>query len=329
MFHDSILWQKLKSLFFPERFQGWGRTASYFEGWYFKLLTADTTKALAIIPGIAMDEKKNKIAFIQVLDGIKNTSLFHRFPFGSFSSSFDDFRISIANNHFSHNGLELNEIPNLKGKIDFSKTIKWKSHWYGPGIMGPFTFLPFMECNHGIVSLDHELKGSLTCYKDTIDFTNGRGYTEKDWGKSFPLAYVWMQSNHFKVPGISIKVSIAKIPWFRFSFVGFIAGIWINDRLISFTSYNNSELKYLKISLNVVELALENKNYRLEASVDRKPGSSLFSPIRGLMEGKIEESLTSTIKVHLKDKKNDKIVLLDSGKNAGLEVAGKIEEIIR
>ncbi|MCK7537696.1 MAG: tocopherol cyclase family protein [Marinilabiliales bacterium] len=35
------------------------------------------------------------------------------------------------------------------------------------------------------------------------DFSGGRGYIEKDWGHSFPSAYVWMQSNHFQLARIS------------------------------------------------------------------------------------------------------------------------------
>ena len=45
------------------------------------------------------------------------------------------------------------------------------------------------------------------------------------------------------------------------------------------------------------------------------------------MDGRIEESMTSTIEVKLADKKTGVLLLSDTGRNAGLEVAGKIEEI--
>ena len=45
------------------------------------------------------------------------------------------------------------------------------------------------------------------------------------------------------------------------------------------------------------------------------------------MDGRIEESMTSWIDVQLYDKKNQNIILLDTGRNAGLEVAGKINEL--
>jgi hypothetical protein len=109
--------------------------------------------------------------------------------------------------------------------------------------MGPYACVPFMECYQGIISMDHVINGELVIDGERIDFTNGRGYMEKDWGRSFPSAYFWMQSNHFSEAGISLKCSVAKIPWMRGSFVGFIAGVWLKDRLIRFTTYNQSKLR--------------------------------------------------------------------------------------
>ena len=43
--------QKIHSIFHPEQFQGWNRNRNYFEGWYFKIVNEDETKAFAIIPG--------------------------------------------------------------------------------------------------------------------------------------------------------------------------------------------------------------------------------------------------------------------------------------
>ena len=51
--------------------------------------------------------------------------------------------------------------------------------------MGPFSYLPLMECYHGILSMDHNISGSIDYNDQTIDFNEGRGYIEKDYGKSF------------------------------------------------------------------------------------------------------------------------------------------------
>lgn len=320
--------QSVRNLFNPDKFQGAGKEKRYFEGWYFKVVSKDESAAFAVIPGVAMDEAGRKQAFIQVLDGKRHTAVYHQFDFESFIFSDKEFRISIGKNTFSTHHLEL-DLPGMSGRLELTNIVPWPKPWYSPGIMGPYAFVPLMECYHGIVSMDHTLTGALTTDKGILDFTNGRGFTEKDWGRSFPSAYVWMQSNHFSLPGISVKASVANIPWIRNSFVGFIAGVWLHDRLIRFTTYNGSALKKLRIDAGEVELVLENKQHRLSIIVHRDAATSLASPIQGLMDGRIEESMTSSMEVLLTDKKTGQVVLNDTGRNAGLEVAGRIEEITK
>ena len=72
---------------------------------------------------------------------------------------------------------------------------------YAPGIMGPFGYLPMMECYHGVVNVFHETYGSFEFTAestDTIDLNNGSGYIEKDHGYNFPKSWIWIQSNCFK-----------------------------------------------------------------------------------------------------------------------------------
>lgn len=75
------------ALFNPEIFQGKGKKRSYFEGWYFKLVNKAEIHALAIIPGVAFDKNGEGHSFIQVLDGKKKTSQYHRFPAEAFQFS--------------------------------------------------------------------------------------------------------------------------------------------------------------------------------------------------------------------------------------------------
>lgn len=318
--------KRLSAFFNPEQFHGWGKQRNYFEGWYFKLVNADETQALAIIPGIAMDTNGGKHSFIQVLDGKKRTAIYHKFEADFFQPTPRVFHLCIKENRFSEKELKL-ALSDIKGSLRFSGNIAWPKPWYSPGIMGPFAFVPFMECYHGIVSLDHSITGKLVIDNREIDFTGGRGYMEKDWGRSFPSAYFWMQSNHFTLPGISLKCSVAKIPWLRSSFVGFIAGIWLQDRLIRFTTYNRSSLRRSLADERTVDIVLENKNYLLQIVAHRDGATELASPINGFMNGRIAESMTSSLDVLLTDKRSNKVLLHDTGRNAGLEVAGNIKEI--
>jgi tocopherol cyclase len=322
-----MLGKRLRSLFNPEIYQGWGKKQRYFEGWYFKILNSKETSAFAIIPGVAMDAGGNRHSFIQVLDGKKRTAQYHKFSFESFNPDPSRFIVSIDNNHFSEDSLSL-DLPGLKGKLYFSGNVTWPKRWFSPGIMGPYSFVPFMECYHGIVSMSHSISGQIEHDGLQIDFNGGKGYTEKDWGTSFPEAYIWIQSNHFSEEKISVKLSVARIPWLRGSFTGFIAGVWFRDKLLQFTTYNSSELKKVRAGSDSVEIELENKNYRLLVSADRAPATSLASPIGGFMDGRIEESMSSVVHITLTDRLTGTPVFSDKGRNSAVEVAGKIEKIL-
>jgi hypothetical protein len=136
-----------------------------------------------------------------------------------------------------------------------------------------------------------------------------------------------LQSNHFSEKGISVKASVAKIPWLGSSFVGFIAGLYFNGQLIPFTTYNSTHLIRSVAGKKMVELVMENKKYRLEILVHRNDTTELASPVSGFMDGRISESMTSTVEVKLWNRTTGKTTFNDSGRNTAIEVAGKIDEI--
>lgn len=322
-----MLKNRINALFNAEQYHGWGKKKRYFEGWYFKLLNADESEAYAFIPGIAMDERGNQQAFVQLLDGKRLTAAYHKFDAQDFVPQAGRFAVNVGQSFFSKEKIQL-DLPNAKGSLEFKDLTPWSSSWYSPNIMGPFSFVPFLQCYHGILSMNHTIEGELTINERNIDFTGGRGYMEKDWGRSFPSGYIWMQTNHFSEPGISLKSSVAKIPYMGASFVGFIGGVWLHDRLIEFTTYNFTKLRKSYADKDKVEIVLENGNYRLEILAHRAAATALAAPILGFMDARVEESMNARVEVQLTDKKANKIILDDIGRNAGLEVAGKYDEVM-
>lgn len=320
--------ERIHSLWNPECYHGWGKNKKFFEGWYYKIVSENQEHKLAIIPGIAMDKKGNKQAFIQVLDGKNLEASYHKFLADDFKPTPRKHNLSIKKNRFTENSIEI-DLPDLKGKLKFKQRNPWSSSILSPNIMGPFSFVPFMECYHGILSMDHEIEGTLEYKNKKISFDNGRGYTEKDWGHSFPEGYVWMQSNHFSKPGVSIKASIAKIPWLGSSFIGHIAGVLIDGKLIEFTTYNGTKLKKCSISSKEVYLEMENKKHSLYILAKREEATPLAAPIAGFMDARIEESMNAQIEVKLTNKKTNIVLLEDTGFSAGLEVAGNFKVLLK
>jgi len=323
-----MLLNKLHALWHPETYHGWGRSKRFFEGWYYKLVSPEERYALAIIPGIAMDENGQQQAFIQVLDGKNDAAWYHKFPASDFQPTPKKHALQLGSNFFSEKQIRL-DLPNLKGEIFFDQNVPWPSSFFSPGIMGPFSFVPLMECYHGILSMNHSLKGTLSFQGKNLLFTGGKGYIEKDWGHSFPAGYVWMQSNHFSTPGVSVKASMAIIPFLGSSFIGHIAGVLLDGKFYEFTTYNGTTVKHCSITEKTVDLVMENRKYRLRLQAKRDKATALAAPIAGFMDARIEESMKATIEVSLTDKRNNSLLLHDHGSSAGIEVAGDHERLLK
>ena len=88
----------------PAFFKGKRKSQRYFEGWYFKCISADRKHAIALIPGIAINPKGEKHAFIQVINAVSGKTWYFHFPYDQFSSPTDRFSVDIAGNHFNSKG---------------------------------------------------------------------------------------------------------------------------------------------------------------------------------------------------------------------------------
>lgn len=317
----------------PGAFQGAGQRAPYFEGWFFKLVTSQK-QVYAVIPGIHLaPDPSESHAFIQLLDGQTHRSSYHRFPLDSFRGSTRKLELQIGKNVFSENSLRLNiarDGREIHGKVEFQNLTPWPVRLTSPGIMGWYAFVPLMECYHGVLSFDHPLSGSLQIDGAPIVFDGGRGYIEKDWGKSFPSAYVWLQSNHFEKPGISLMTSVAQIPWLSGAFRGFLAGFWVDGKLYRLTTYTGAELHYLEITDQQVRLAISDKKCLLKIVAQRTQGAVLHAPYENQMIQRVSETLAATIAIEFSeiDKGHIRQLFKGTGQAAGLDVNGRLEEII-
>ena len=318
-----------KKVLKPEVFHGHNKKKNFFEGWYFKIVDKAEENIFAFIPAIFLSEDESKShSFIQVLDGIKMEPYYHRYGVSEFVASKGEFELNLAGSYFSRDRIRLDidgEGQRIKGELSFSGHKPWPVSITAPGAMGWYAYIPFMECYHGVLSFDHEIEGNLVIDGREIDFTGGRGYLEKDWGRSFPKAWLWMQSNHFELNGTSLMASIAIIPWLKGHFRGFIVGFHHQGRLYRFTSYNRAKIERFTIDDgDNILLELVNKNYRLRIQTRADAGTGLlYGPYKNEMIGNVKESLTAEIKVELVDKGPGKVIFAGTGRNAGMELTNQ------
>jgi len=308
----------------PDLFQGEKKLTTnkeYFEGWYFK--NTSKQNGISFIPGINIEENDKK-AFIQVITN--DTSYFIDYPIETFKFNAEPFNITIGNNSFSKDGIHIDiedEKQNLKisGDIKYSNTKNIDTNFMNPNIMGPFSYIPFMECNHAILSMKNNANGSIEINNTIMNFDDDMGYVEKDWGCSFPKTYIWCQGNDFQKSNASFMLSIANVPFKMFNFRGMICALMLDDKEYKFTTYNNSKIIEYDVDDKKLNITLKKGDYYLNIRSEYDEANSaqkLSAPVEGKMEKDIFESITAVITVTLR--KGDNIIFSDTSRNCGLEI---------
>lgn len=329
----------VSALFDPPRFQSAGKTGNWFEGWYFKMVDASRKHQLAVIPGVSHDAAGGTShAFVQLIRPGGHVR-YIRMPFEQFTWSADRFEIAIGLNRFSSHGLTLDlpetaDGPPVTGEITFGALWPWPVTLASPGIMGWYRYVPFMECYHGVVSMDHTLSGSLRWGNDEpLDFSLGRGYAEKDWGSGFPSSWIWTQCNHFadtdghERQGVSLSLSVARIPWLGSSFTGHIAGLLIDGRLHRFATYTGSRLTRIETGDGSAQVTLEDRHLRLHVEVDGAGTGSLKAPAQGAMTARADEALDARVQMTLSTRDGETL-FSGTGEQAGVEIMNSRDELM-
>ena len=308
-----------RKIFHPALFQGSMKMNNYFEGWYFKHVSANHKDAFAVIPGISLSTDPH--AFIQFVDGSKGRSAYFRYDIKDFHSDNKKFKVKIGNSVFSSEGIGLDldsEDLKVNGKIDFSDMITLPATLLNPGIMGWYSYVPGMECNHGVVSLNHFLGGTIYINGKQKLFSGGQGYIEKDWGISFPESWIWMQCNTFRDEYVSVMISVAKIPWRGNFFVGFLAFIHLRGKTEIFATYNRSKILYLGKNISgKSEIHIAKGGKKLKLVISGKESVALKAPVAGNMVSRIKESLDSEVYIEYTEK--NKLLFSGTGIKCGFE----------
>ncbi len=314
----------------PEAFHGNKSKRPFFEGWYHKL-TTKSNKSLAIIPGIYRSgQSKNETAFIMVFDGSNKKVFFERYSTKEFECSKSEYKLYIGSNYFSLDEIKLDissKSFQLNGRVTTKYLKPWPVSLFEPGCMGWYTYIPTMECFHGILSMDHSLSGKLELNKSLYNFSDGRGYIEKDWGKNFPENWIWAQANHFENNHASISASLATIPWKKKKFAGFIVGLFFNNQLYRFTTYKNTIIKEIYFDSKILHWHLQQKDMLLKLTIERgKKGGLLLAPDKNDMIPKVKEYLDG--KIHCQLYHNESKIFDDSSNLCATEFIGDTKKLI-
>ena len=248
----------------------------YFCGWYFKCQS--DTQTLAVIPAFHRFKAEKSCSVKIITDaGAWNVTL----PYADFQKQRSDFHMRLADNRFGSDGMQLHlHTPDCTavGAVRFGP--------FSPiayDIMGPFRYVPCMECRHSVVSMRHTVNGELCINGVHYRFRDAVGYIEGDRGYSFPREYAWTQCSF---TGGSLMLSVADIPIGRLHFTGVICVIAWQGTEYRLATYLGA--KAVKIENG--ELVIRQGELVFTARLIEKYAHPLLAPVGGSMHRTIHES---------------------------------------
>lgn len=246
----------------------------WFYGWYFKCQS--DTQTLAVIPAVHQTGGKRTCS-IQIITEKQSWTV--SLPGKAFRKR--GRTISVERNRFGERGIRLEVCApgmKVKGKIAFGDLFPLKYN-----IMGPFSFVPFLECRHTIWSMKHRVWGNVSVNGETYAFDGAEGYWEGDQGRSFPKEYIWTQCSF---PEGAVMLSVADIPMARFHFRGIIGVVVLDGREYRIATYLGAKAAVIGSGL----VRVTQGHLELEAELLEKTGKPLKAPAQGDMVRTIHES---------------------------------------
>lgn len=246
----------------------------YFKGWYFKC--SNDTQTISFIPAFHRSGH-NETASLQIITDDATFNL----PFASLEFQEKPLAVRIGDNVFTEKGIRLNirtDKLTAHGTLRFGKLSPLRYD-----IMGPFQFVPFMQCRHSVFSMAHRVDGQLIINGQAYHFQNGMGYIEGDCGTSFPERYIWTQCSF---PAGSLMLSVADIPLYGLHFTGIIGVVMLNGKEHRIATYLGARVQH--IGRNTV--TVRQGDYVLSAKLLAKNTHPLLAPDHGNMSRTIYES---------------------------------------
>ena len=273
----------------------------YFCGWYYRCQSEAHT--LAIIPSIHKT-RDGDFASIQLITDDASCSV--SYPISLCRQIGDE--LWIGQSRFTRESITLRiRTPELTatGSLRFGarKPLRYD-------IMGPFQYVPFLQCTHRVYSMHHRVDGEVMLNGKPITFQNANGYTEGDRGRSFPSHYVWTQAF---IPGGSVMLSVAQIPMGPTQFTGIIGFVYLKGKEYRIATYLGARVA--KLQNREIHIRQGRLNLKVKAQPD--PGHPLLAPIDGAMHRTIHEHPSCGI--HCRFERKGKVLLDAQIPNAAFE----------
>lgn len=205
-------------------------TKPWFEWWYYKVIIPETKESFYFIYGVVNPWDKEKKspgsgAFVGMGDFTALTQVENRVGVDQFYARTDQTYVEIdgsiaTDTNFRGNLLDKNGERSL---WDVSIQKDWSY-----SAMGWIQGTKISNIMWYPAQASARCSGTITSHGKLHQFTNAPCYQDRNWGRSFPLWWTWIVSNHFKnSPGTALVAGGGRAKYFNsnISFEGLSIGL--------------------------------------------------------------------------------------------------------
>lgn len=278
----------------------------YFEGWYIKQRSGE--QSIAFIPAYHIDRKGHASASLQIITAENSWNIVFSAAETEIYGGKTEFYARMGKCIFTERECWLqihSKELQLQGRLnyDYHRRLKYD-------MMGPFQYVPGMQCRHFVCSLKHRVNGRLSLNGKEYNFRNGVGYMEGDKGISFPQKYVWTQYNNCN---ICIMMAAASVPVLGYNFHGCIGVIWVKGKEYRLATYLGARVIYSDNK----KIVIRQWDLTLTAELLNENSHILHAPCEGEMHRIIHENIAC--KVNYQFTKGGQTLLNFTSKYASFE----------
>jgi tocopherol cyclase len=187
---------------------------------------------------------------------------------------------------------------------------------------GWLSMLPIFEPGWQILMAHGLATGWIEWRGQRYEFTNAPAYSEKNWGKSFPAKWFWLNCNSFdQAEGLALTAGGGrrKVLWATEE-VGLI-GIHYGDRFYEFVPWN-SQMSWQVQPWGSWQMQATNQDFQVElVGTTDLPSTTVQTPGDSGLRSDCRDTLHGNIQLTLRTKGGESILEAQSNM-AGLEVGG-------
>ena len=259
-------------------------SSPHFEGWYFRAFDPTTRKSFALIAAYWVGKNHEGHGFLELVqhpEGLVHKQTLIAINVEGIQAGRGKFDLQLGDLKLSANSIIGTIWTDSGERVDINLKITDCAQWGAPDddnnrwTMGWSTEAPGIPIKWHVHHLKAEASGVIRTPNHEWEFSKLPFHQEKNWGRSFPTSWIWLQSNHFEGrPDVAFAAAGGPIFPLYFSPQGYMAGLRWRDQFFTWRTHDTHYFPEVEFWIDHEQRLAkwrfvgENYRHRIEANVE-------------------------------------------------------------